>query len=161
VRPFSLALSALLALGLGGPAGAAGEWSARVEPAGAGAAPRCVLESERQPISDGYQTTWVQIRVDDEAVQVSSASVLDAGEGDLGLVIDDGAFVRADDVTGQKTAVFTAHYGMLVDDFKRGLRVRVQLRFWPTWPKTRAHSATFSLIGFTRAHAHLSDCRAP
>jgi hypothetical protein len=149
----------LLALGLGGPAGAAGEWSARAEPAST--PPRCVLESERQPISDGYQTTWVQIRVDDNAVRVSSASVLDPGESDLGLVVDDGAFVRADDVTGQRTAVFSAQYGKLVDDFKRGVRVRVQLRFWPTWPKTGPHSAAFSLIGFTRAHAHLSDCRTP
>jgi hypothetical protein len=37
--------------------------------------------------------------------------------------------------------------------------VQVQLRFWPTWPKTGTHSATFSLIGFTRTHAGLAECR--
>ena len=56
--------------------------------------------------------------------------------------------------------LFAAQYQTLVDEFKRGRRVRVQLRFWSTWPKTGTHSATFSLIGFTRAHAGLADCRA-
>jgi hypothetical protein len=54
--------------------------------------------------------------------------------------------------------VFAARHDALVDEFKRGLHVRVQLRFWPTWPKTGTHSVTFSLIGFTRAH--LAGCRA-
>jgi hypothetical protein len=52
-----------------------------------------------------------------------------------------------------------SRYGTLVDQFKRGLRARVQLRFWPTWPTTGVHSATFSLIGFTRAYAGLDECK--
>jgi hypothetical protein len=35
----------------------------------------------------------------------------------------------------------------------------VRLRFWPTWPATGTHSATFSLIGFTRAYEQLAGCR--
>ena len=32
------------------------------------------------------------------------------------------------------------------------------LRFWPEWPATGTHSATFSLIGFTKAYGELSGC---
>jgi hypothetical protein len=154
-----LLLALVVALGPGLQPAASAEWTARPEPGGAGGAARCVLQSERQSMPDGYQTSWAQIVVDDKAVRVVSASELDAGDADLGLVVDDGTFVRADEVTGKKTAVFTGHYAALIDEFKRGLKARVQLRFWPTWPKTTTHSATFSLIGFTRAHAQLADCR--
>src|SRR5262245_28331515 len=139
----------------------AGEWTPRPEPAGPGGPARCTLETERQVLHDGYQTTWAQIQVDERAVRVTSASVLDPGDGDIGLVVDDGTLIRPDQVAGQKTAVFSAQYDRLVDDFKRGLRVRVQLRFWPTWPKTSTYSATFSLLGFTRAYARLADCGRP
>ena len=64
-------------------------------------------------------------------------------------------------MVGNRTAVFKTRYAALIEDFKRGLKVRVQLRFWPTWPKTTTHSATFSLIGFTRTHARLAECRTP
>ena len=66
-----------------------------------------------------------------------------------------------DEVVDRRTAVFTSRYEALVQAFERGRRVRVQLRFWPTWPKTGTHAATFSLIGFTRARARLADCRTP
>jgi hypothetical protein len=157
-----LAAFALLALGLLAPAGAGAQWTARARPAGGGAGvARCVLESPRQPMPDGYQTTWAQVLVDEAAVRVTAGSQLDPSEGDLGLVVDDGAFVPADEVRDQRTAVFAARHDTLVEEFKRGLKVRVQLRFWPTWPKTGTHAATFSLIGFTRAHGQMADCRTP
>jgi hypothetical protein len=152
---------ALLAGVLAIPSGAAAQWTVRATPAAPGAATSCVMESERQTLSDGYQKTWAQIVVDPQTVRVTSLSQLDPGDADIGLVVDDGAFVAADEVAGDRTAVFRSRYEPLVEDFKRGLKVRVQLRFWPTWPKTSTHSATFSLIGFTRAHARLADCRTP
>ena len=91
---------------------------------------------------------------------VSSPSVLDPGDGDIGLSVDDGSLVTADDVIDRRTAVFSTRYRELIEDFRRGLRVRVQLRFWPTWPKTGTHSVTFGLLGFTRAHARMPDCGA-
>ena len=156
-----LAALALLAGVLAIPPTAAAQWTVRAEPAASGSKASCVLESERQALPDGYQKTWAQIVVDRERVRVTSASKLDPGDADIGLVVDDGPFVPADEVTGERTAVFTARYDALVEEFKRGLKVRVQLRFWPTWPKTSTHSATFSLIGFTRTHAGLADCRTP
>jgi len=150
---------AVVALVVPGPAAAA--WTVRPEPKAPRGAPRCVLESERQALFDGYQDTWAQIVVDGATVRVSSASTLDPGDRDIGLSVDGGTFVPADDVVGGRTAVFSTPYGRLIDDFRRGLRVRVQLRFWPTWPKTGTHSVTFGLIGFTRAHARMPDCGAP
>jgi hypothetical protein len=152
---------ALLAGTLALPPAAAAQWTVRAEPAVPGRKAGCVLESERQPLPDGYQDTWAQIVVDREAIRVTSASKLDPGDADIGLVVDDGPFVPVDEVAGERTAVFTTRYAALVEDFKQGLKVRVQLRFWPTWPKTSTHSATFSLIGFTRTHARLADCRTP
>jgi len=120
-----------------------------------------VVESEQQAVFDGYQRTWAQIVVDDKSVRVTSPSTLDGSDRDIGLIVDEGRFAPAEEVVDQRTALFAAQYQTLVEEFKRGRRVRVQLRFWPTWPKTGTHSATFSLIGFTRAHARLSDCRNP
>jgi hypothetical protein len=121
----------------------------------------CVMESGREPVFDGYQETWAQIVVDASTVRVTSGSVLDPGDRDIGLSVDGGALVVADEVVGGRTAVFKARYGPLVEDFRRGLRVRAQLRFWPTWPKTGTHDVTFGLIGFTRAHTGMGECRAP
>jgi hypothetical protein len=153
-------MAGVLLLGLAAAVSAGETWSVQAAPGGSGAGPRCTLESERQALSDGYQTSWAQIQVSHDALRVLSASALDPGDGDIGLVVDDGPFVRPDEA-GQKTAVFAAQFQRLVDEFKRGRRVRIQLRFWPTWPKTSAYSATFSLIGFTRAYAQMSECRAP
>lgn len=151
----------LLALSVFGPPEAGADWTVQPAPSGPGVVSRCILESERQPMFDGYQTTWAQIVVDDKAVRVTSASTLDGGDRDLGVVVDDGRFAPAEEVIDQRTALFAAQYQTLVEEFKRGRRLRVQLRFWPTWPKTGTHSATFSLIGFTRAHTKMSDCRTP
>jgi hypothetical protein len=156
LRAGALALSLALA-----PMDVAAEWAAHPQPAGPGAVARCVLESRRQPLSDGYQTSWAKILVDDRSVRVTSASILDPADGDIGLAVDGHAFVPADEVVDGRTAVFTARYETLVGEFRDGLRVRVQLRFWPTWPKTGTHSATFSLVGFTRAHERMGDCGTP
>jgi hypothetical protein len=152
---------ALLALALASPGPAGADWSVRPEPAAPGKPTSCVMLTEQQPLPDGYQKSWAQIQVDRQTVRVTSASQLDPGDGDIGLFVDDGPFVKFDEVVGGRTAVFRTQYDTLIEDFKRGLKVRVQLRFWPTWPKTSTHSATFSLIGFTRTHERLADCRVP
>jgi hypothetical protein len=50
-------------------------------------------------------------------------------------------------------------YGMTMEQFKRGVKARVVLRFWPTWPATGTHAAVFSLIGFTREYARMEECK--
>jgi hypothetical protein len=133
---------------------AAAEWA--VKPAAGGS---CVLESSPESLPDGYQTTTARIRVDGKTVTVSSPSILDPGSNDIGLAVDRHEIVLMDRLGDSRAAVFETTYAALVDQFKQGARARVQLRFWPTWPATGVHSATFSLIGFTRAHAQLAECK--
>jgi hypothetical protein len=136
------------------PARVSAEWT--VKPSvGSG----CVLESSPEPLTDGYQTTTALIRIDGKMVSVFSPSVFDAGSKDIRIVVDEQEIVPMDRLADPRTAVFESRYAALVEQFKRGLRARVQLRFWPTWPATGTHSATFSLIGFTRAHSQLGECK--
>jgi hypothetical protein len=135
-------------------AAAAAEWAVKPGPGAA-----CVLESSAESMSDGYQTIQARIRVDSKIVSVISPSVLDPGFNDIGVFVDQQEMIPAERFADSRTAVFESRYGTLVDRFKRGLRARIQLRFWPTWPTTGVHSATFSLIGFTRAYDRLDECK--
>jgi hypothetical protein len=135
------------------------EWSVKTVPRTDGSGTRCVLESVRQSLSDGYQDTTAYVTVDDRSVTVTSASNLDASARDIGLAVDQEPLIPLDRLTGTKTAAFETQYGRLVELFKAGSRLRVQLRFWPEWPATGTHSATFSLIGFTKAYGELAGCR--
>jgi hypothetical protein len=137
-----------------GPVAAAGEWSVKPEP-GKG----CILESSPASLTDGYQNTTARIRVDGKTIWVFSPSVFDASFNDIGIAVDTDSMIPMDKLADQRTAVFESRYGALVDQFKRGLSARLQLRFWPTWPATGTHSATVSLIGFTRAYARLEECK--
>ena len=119
----------------------------------------CILESSPESLPDGYQTTTARIRVDGKTVSVSSPSVFDTGFNDIRIVVDEQEMFPIDRLADPRTAVFESRYAALVEQFKRGLRASVRLRFWPTWPATGTHAATFSLIGFTRAHAQLGECK--
>ena len=155
-RVVRAAVLALLALG---GSAAADEWSVKTVPRTDGPGTRCVLESARQSLSDGYQDTMAYVTVDGRSVAVTSASNLDPGFSDIGLVIDQESLVPMDQLAGMKTAHFDTKYARLVELFKAGARLRVQLRFWPEWPATGTHSAIFSLIGFTKAYGELAGCR--
>lgn len=151
-RAISAVVVSLLVVGE--PAVGAAEWAVKLAE-GAG----CVLESTPEALSDGYQATTARIRVDRKTVTVLSPSVLDAGFKDIGIVVDEQGMVPMDRLGDPRSAVFESRYGTLVDQFKRGARARIQLRFWPTWPETGTHSAMLSLMGFTRAYARLEDCK--
>lgn len=147
----------VLVLGSTGPVAAA-EWAVKTIARGDGPGTRCVLESARQSLWDGYQSTTAHLTVDRQSVAVTSVSNLDAGFPDVGLSVDRGAFVPIDRLAGPKTAVFDSKHTRIVERFKAGARVQVQLRFWPEWPATGPHSATFSLIGFSKAYDALASC---
>jgi hypothetical protein len=149
----SVVLVAVLLL-VADPAALGAEWV--VKP-GSGTA--CVLESSPESLPDGYQTTTARVRVDAKTILVSSASAFDGGFNDIGIQVDQEELIPMDRLADPRTAVFESRYGALVEQFKRGLHARVQLRFWPTWPATGTHSATLSLIGFTRVYARLPECK--
>lgn len=151
-------LALLLSL-IGAGAAHAADWTVKTVARSDGAGVRCVLESSRQTMPDGYQKTTAYISIAPRTVAVSSVSVLDGGFKDIGLVVDQGEFIPMDRLEGDRTAVFDSKYDRVVEQFKAGVQARLQLRFWPTWPATGPHSTTFSLIGFTKAYDQLSGCR--
>jgi hypothetical protein len=134
------------------PVAAAAEWTLKP-----GAS--CILESSAASLSDGYQATTARVSVDAKTVSVSSPSVLDPSFKDIGIAVDEEPLIPMDRLADSRTAVFESRYAALVDQFKRGLRARLQLRFWPTWPATGTHDATVSLIGFTKGYAGLAECK--
>ncbi len=93
------------------------------------------------------------------SVKLVSAAPLDASSSDLGFKVDKEPFVGIDRLDGDRAALFDSNYERVIEQFKAGTQLKVQLRFWPTWPATGSHSATLSLIGFTRAYGELAGCR--
>ena len=121
-----------------------------------GGSMKCRIDSDKVTVYDGYQKVTAQLLVTaNNAVQVVSESTFDAGSGDIGVQVDKNAFVKSDKLGGDKLVVFEAAAPTLIPQFKAGLRARVQLRFWPTWPVTGTHDADFSLIGFTKAYEEM------
>jgi hypothetical protein len=149
----------VLALVVLGGSASAEEWSVKSVPRTDGPGTRCVVQSVRQTLPDGYQDTTAYITADGRSVSVTTGSNLDPSFSDVGLVVDQEPLVPIDRLEGRKTAVFDSRYARVIELFKAGARLRVQLRFWPEWPATGTHSATFSLIGFTKAYGELAGCR--
>ena len=118
-----------------------------------------MLRSPTKPVSDGYHGTQAMIAIYRDAIRVATQAPLDPSFADIGMQVDQGPLIPSDEVIERKSAQFTAQYGALVEQFKKGHRVRVQLRFWPTWPTTGPHAVTFSLIGFTKAYAEMQACQ--
>src|SRR5262245_63040958 len=149
------AVCALVALA--GPV-VAEDWSVKTVARTDGSGNRCVIESSRQSLPDGYQTTTAHVTIDSRSISVTAAANLDPSFLDIGLAVDQEPLVPMDRLEGRKIALFDSRYGRLIDLFKAGGRLRVQLRFWPEWPATGTHSTTFSLIGFTKAYGELAGC---
>lgn len=141
----------------GGLASAAAEnWE--VSPAPRGGKKTCLVVSSEQAVNDGYQLVKARVIVDGSTIVIRSDSVLDPGFADIGLAVARHPFIPADRVRDRKQAVFEKQYAEIVQLFKDGRDVRVQLRFWPTWPATGTHSVTFSLMGFTKAYGEAVKC---
>ena len=151
-----IGLPAVTALLLSGVASA--DWTAKhiLDPVKDEA--RCMLESDKKVINDGYQDTQIILRIDDQVLLVATKSNIDASKGDVGLTVDKHEFIKMDRLKLEQTVVFDKQIAEIVEQFKKGLRVTLTLRFWPTYPDTGAKTVTFSLIGFTKAHGELGAC---
>jgi hypothetical protein len=121
----------------------------------------CRLDSDKNPLSDGYQKTTAQLRVTPTEVRVLSESTFDDSKGDLSIRVDKRDAVKADALDGAKAVVFKGPAAAtLIAQFKAGLKANVTLRFWPTWPETGTHSIEVSLIGFTKRWDEMqASCR--
>jgi hypothetical protein len=148
----------LAALGLSGglaltaaPTEAA--WTAAIRPDPLARQSRCLLVSEPQTTSDGYDSTPVSLVFNGTSLLVITESELDASFADLALVVDAEPPVRSDALAHNRMfLVFDQDIPSLVQKFRAGRQVTVYLRFWPTWPATRSFPVSFSLAGFSKAH---------
>lgn len=119
---------------------------------------RCYLVTPVKTIDDGYGETKVSLELRDRELLVVTDSSIDGEFGDLGLQVDDREIIMADGIRADTRVFFHSRINEITDQFLKGLKVRVQLRFWPTWPTTGLRSAEFSLIGFTKAYNNRSVC---
>ena len=126
--------------------------------AGGKSANECHLESDPVTMSDGYQDIEGFIRLDHDEIRLVTGSPLDASFTDIGIAVDDNAFVKVEAVRDRKEALFKTAYEQLLQQFIAGSRVVASLRFWPTWPATGIQTASFSLVGFSKAHAEMTAC---
>lgn len=119
---------------------------------------RCVVESARQTIHDGYQETVVFVRLDTKSLMVVTESNIDLRRGDVGLQVDGQALHKADRLYLDQSAVFETGIATILSQLKSGKGVTFHLYFWPTWPAKGRKTVRFSLNGFQRAFARLPGC---
>lgn len=157
-------LAALLAgAGLALAAGPAwASWTAAVKKDPLTRETRCLLLSETQTISDGYEQTPVSLVFNGASLSVITESELDASFADLQLVVNDSSPLRSDKIARNKMMLsFDQNVPDLIKQLREGRQATVYLRFWPTWPVTQLYPVTFSLMGFSKAHdAFTQGCRS-
>ena len=134
------------------------DWSVRQASPKIAQQPACVLETEWRTVFDGYQDTQVQVIVSTGKVEARSKAPLDNGSLDISIKVDDKDQIKPDGIKGEKIAGFDTASALLVEQFIKGKSLRLQMRFWPTWPQTGVHVAEFTLIGFTKAHNEFLKC---
>lgn len=120
---------------------------------------RCVVESVRKNLHDGYGDTEVLLQVDRKSLLVKTRSNIDDGKADITVTVDKQEPLRMDKIYLDQTAVFDSDIGTIVQQFKKGLQATLRLRFWPTYPDTGIKTVSFSLIGFTKAYEEFANCQ--
>lgn len=148
----------LMAGALMAATGAHADWTARRAYDPVKDENRCVAESSRLRIQDGYQETELYLRVDKNSVLVVTDSHIDARTPDGGISVDGESPIAPDEVHREQHALFRTRAAELIKQFDAGRQAEVRLRFWPTWPTKGRKTATFSLIGFRKAFAQLPGC---
>lgn len=121
--------------------------------------PGCVLETEDVTLPDGYQDTWARLNINDKRLLVMTDSNIDTGFDDIALQVDGRPPVSSGIVADEKNLRFDLDMAAIIEQFRKGNRVRVSLRFWPSYPATQRYEAVFSLAGFTRAWNEYTECR--
>jgi hypothetical protein len=86
-------------------------------------------------------------------------SNIDTGFDDLALQVDGKALIQAGAAVDEKNLRFDSDMAAIIEQFRKGNKVRVYLRFWPTYPATQRYEAVFSLTGFTRTWNEFTQCR--
>lgn len=148
------AIRPLLGLGLGlalTASQAAPFWTLALQPDPITHQTRCLLSSTTQIISDGYDTTPVTLVYNGTLLLAITESEIDLSFNDLKLEIDGNSPLRTDKIDRNMIVIFDQNVPELIEQFRKGHKATVYLRFWPTWPVTQLFPVTFSLVGFSKA----------
>lgn len=160
-RRWLAALAVCSGLWAAGPAQAA--WTAALQPDPLTRQPRCLISSDPQSTSDGYDKTPVFLVFNGASLLVVTESELDASFADLQLVIDKNPPIRSAQIARTKMILaFDQDLPDLVRQLRTGRQAVVYLRFWPTWPATGSFAVPFNLAGFSKALDALNhNCQPP
>lgn len=115
----------------------------------------CKLVSTKVTIDDGQGETSVRLQLDAESLLVLTDSNIDDTLNDLTVVVDEFEPIPIDEVIAAKHLRLRDRTEEIIQQFRAGTDVRINLRFWPSWPSTGIKTASFSLIGFTKAYNSL------
>jgi hypothetical protein len=132
-------------------------WTTAIKPDPVTRQSRCLLTSEPQTTSDGYESTPVSLVFNGSSLLVVTESELDPSFNDLQLRVDDKPSIHSEKIVHKNTLVFDQDGPKLPQLLLSGKSLTVYLRFWPTWPATQTFPVRFSLGGFGKAHDGLNQ----
>ena len=148
-----ISIASLMVLAASQPVHA--DWNVKKRSA---AGSRCYLESDTVEMHDGYRTISVRAELDGNKLVIITPSNIDKSYSDIRVQVDYKAPIEAAGLVGKKNVSFSDLSDDMIVDMKKGLNLRAYIRFWPTWPVTKAQPVTFSLLGFTAAYNALKSC---
>ena len=117
----------------------------------------CLLLSPKIVIDDGQGETRIWLEMTNKMLVLKTKSDIDTAFNDIGLQIDDKDFIPLDRINNDVDILFEKSIAEIIQQFIHGQNVKLQLRFWPTWPSKGIQTAEFSLLGFTKAYKSLSE----
>lgn len=119
----------------------------------------CTLVTLTKKMNDGQGETTVWLELSDKELLIKTKSDIDKSFNDIAIQIDDKKKIELDEVRSDTDVVFSKSIIDITKEFIEGNNVKVQLRFWPTWPTSGLKSIDFSLLGFTKAYESLLTCK--
>lgn len=120
---------------------------------------RCILESRAQPMDDGQGQTSVVIVVREDRLVIKTDANIDLSYPDDGIVIGEQGLIELDRIERERWAVIETGLEALYGSMRSADSMRVQLGFWPTWPRTQTHILDVDLSAFERGHQLLERCQ--
>ena len=119
----------------------------------------CLMVSSSQLINDGQSSTKVHLVYNGQVFIAKTKSNIDLSYDALGLQIDGQNFFNIDRLHNKSNVVFESQADEIREEFINGLKAKLTLGFWPSWPKTSSFSTNFDLRGFTESYNALVSCQ--
>lgn len=123
-----------------------------------GDASGCRMQSVKKTMDDGQGETKVWLEFDSKQMIIKTQSEIDSAYNDLSIKVDDKSEIKSTQIVDKNNLVFQSDIKTITEEFIKGKIVKVNLRFWPTWPTTGLKTTEFSLKGFTKVYRSLKPC---